>query len=134
MVLKFEFTYKSKDKTLAKFLDFASKQFDCSYKILQEGDFLYLYVESSQEILTSFSDNLSLYIPMSIYFYGLKVEVVDSLPSTNSISLEQDKHISFCPECLKKVEDEKIKIITMHLNLVIFVVVLKRQNLFLKMK
>jgi hypothetical protein len=109
MVLKFEFTYKSKDKTLAKFLDFASKQFDCSYKILQEGDFLYLYVESSQEILTSFSDNLSLYLPMSIYFYGLKVDVIDSLPSTNSISLEQDKNISFCPECLKKVEDEKNK-------------------------
>lgn len=109
MVLKFEFTYKSKDKTLAKFLDFASKQFDCSYKILQEGDFLYLYVESSQEILTSFSDNLSLYLPMSIYFYGLKVEVIDSLPFTNSITLAQDKHISFCPECLKKVEDEKNK-------------------------
>lgn len=109
MVLKFEFTYKSKDKTLAKFLDFASKQFDCSYKILQEGDFLYLYVESSQEILTSFSDNLSLYLPMSIYFYGLKVEVIDSLPLTNSITLAQDKHISFCPECLKKVEDEKNK-------------------------
>ncbi|QKF66811.1 hypothetical protein AVENP_1257 [Arcobacter venerupis] len=109
MVLKFEFTYKSKDKTLAKFLDFASKQFDCSYKILQEGDFLYLYVESSQEILTSFSDNLSLYLPMSIYFYGLKVEVIDSLPLANSITLAQDKHISFCPECLKKVEDEKNK-------------------------
>lgn len=109
MVLKFKFTYKSSDKTLAKFLDFASKQFDCEYKIYQELDFIYLYVDGNEEVLGKFSESLSIYIPMSIYYYDVKVEAADELPSLNSISLNQEKIISFCPSCLKKVENEQNK-------------------------
>ena len=76
MVLKFRFTYKSNDKTLAKFLDYASKQFECSSKILQENDFVDLYINSSEEVLNQFSQALSLYIPMSIYYYDVQIEVV----------------------------------------------------------
>ena len=105
MVLKFKFTYKSSDKTLAKFLDFASKQFDCKYKIYQELDFVYLYVESSEEILGNFSESLSRYIPMSISYYDVHVDVVDKLPTLDSIYLNQEKTISFCPSCLAQVEN-----------------------------
>lgn len=107
MVLKFKFTYKSSDKTLAKFLDFASKQFDCKYKIYQELDFIYLYVDGNEEVLEKFSESLSIYIPMSIYYYDVQVEAADELPSLNSISLNQEKTISFCPSCLKEVENEQ---------------------------
>ena len=107
MVLKFRFTYKSNDKTLAKFLDYASKQFECSYKILQENDFVDLYINSSEEVLNQFSQALSLYIPMSIYYYDVQIEVVNELPSANTIPLIQDKLISFCPSCLAKVENKE---------------------------
>ena len=102
MVLKFKFTYKSSDKTLAKFLDFASKQFDCKYKIYQELDFVYLYVESSEEILGNFSESLSRYIPMSIYYYDVQVDVVDKLPTLDSIYLNQEKTISLQSQTIKK--------------------------------
>lgn len=107
MVLKFRFTYKSNDKTLAKFLDYASKQFECSSKILQENDFVDLYINSSEEVLNQFSQALSLYIPMSIYYYDVQIEVVNELPSANTIPLIQDKLISFCPSCLAKVENKE---------------------------
>ena len=107
MVLKFRFTYKSNDKTLAKFLDYASKQFECRYKILQENDFVDLYINSSEEVLNQFSQALSLYIPMSIYYYDVQIEVVNELPLANTISLTQDKLISFCPSCLAKVENKE---------------------------
>lgn len=107
MVLKFKFTYKSSDKTLVKFLDFVSKKFDCSYKIYQELDFVSLYIQAKEQILEEFSSSLSFYIPMSIFYYGVEVEVVENLPKEASTSLLDDKIISFCPSCLKEVEDEK---------------------------
>ena len=55
MVLKFKFTYKSSDKTLVKFLDFASKQFDCSYKIYQELDFVFLFIKADEKTLKEYS-------------------------------------------------------------------------------
>lgn len=109
MVLKFKFTYKSSDKTLVKFLDFASKQFDCEYKIFQELDFVYLYVESNEEILEKLSESLSTYIPMSIYYYDIQVEIVEKMPSFSTISLNEEKTISFCPSCLKEVENDQSK-------------------------
>ncbi|PUE66502.1 hypothetical protein [Arcobacter caeni] len=109
MVLKFKFTYKSSDKTLAKFLDFASKQFDCEYKIYQELDFVYLYVKANEEILEKFSESLSVYIPMSIYYYDVQIEVVDEILTLNSICLNEEKTISFCPSCLKEVENTQSK-------------------------
>ncbi|RBQ29321.1 hypothetical protein [Aliarcobacter vitoriensis] len=107
MVLKFKFTYKSSDKTLVKFLDFASKKFDCSYKIYQELDFICLYMQANEQILEEFSSTLSLYIPISIFYYGIEVEVVENLPKEDSTTVYDDKIISFCPTCLKEVEDEK---------------------------
>ncbi|MFA6740236.1 MAG: hypothetical protein WCR78_01980 [Arcobacteraceae bacterium] len=109
MVLKFKFTYKSSDKTLSKFLDFASKQFDCEYKIYQELDFVCLYIKANEEILEKFSESLSVYIPMSIYYYDVQIEVIDEIPSLDFICLNQDKTISFCPTCLKEVENTQSK-------------------------
>ena len=80
MVLKFKFTYKSSDKTLVKFLDFASKQFDCSYKIYQELDFVFLFIQADEKTLEEFSSKLSLYVPMSIFYYGVEVDVIENLP------------------------------------------------------
>jgi len=109
MVLKFKFTYKSSDKTLAKFLDFASKQFTSEYKIYQQLDFVYLYIEEKEEVLEKFSQSLSFYIPMSIYYYDIQVEVVDKIPFFDIISLDQEKTISFCPRCLSEVLSKENK-------------------------
>lgn len=106
MVLKFKFTYKSSDKTLVKFLDFASKQFDCSYKIYQELDFVFLFIQADEKTLEEFSSKLSFYVPMSIFYYGVEVDVIENLPKEDSTSICDDKMISFCPTCLKEVEDE----------------------------
>lgn len=109
MVLKFKFSYKSTDKTFAIFLDSACRKFNCKYKISQELDFVYLYLEGEEELVNSFLESLSFSIPMSIYFYDVNVEVIDRFADSSSISLFQDKKISFCPSCLKEVEDEQSK-------------------------
>ena len=109
MVLKFKFSYKSSDKTFAIFLDSTCRKFNCKYKISQELDFVYLYLEGEEKLVNSFLESLSFSIPMSIYFYDVNVEVIDRFPDSSSISLFQDKKISFCPSCLKEVEDEQSK-------------------------
>ncbi|MGA1940807.1 hypothetical protein [Arcobacter sp. YIC-310] len=109
MVLEFKFKYLSKNKTFGKFLDLAAKKSSCEYKIVQKLDFIYLYIKCSQESLSDFSNSLSLYLPMSIFYYDVSVNPLDELPNVQSMSLEQDNLISFCPTCLKAVEDEKSK-------------------------
>lgn len=106
MVLEFKFNYKSSNKTLIKFLDFVAKKFDCSYKIYQKLDFVYLYIEAEDEVIEEFSNTLSIYIPMSIFYYGVEVEVVEELPIEPSISFVDEKIISFSPNSIKDVEDE----------------------------
>lgn len=109
MILRFKFIYKSSDKTLAKFLDFACKKFDCSYKIFQIQEEVFLYVESSEEQMNLFLESISSLIPMSIYYYNVEVELVEKIPENSSISLNEEKIISFCPSCLNEVEDEENK-------------------------
>lgn len=106
MVLKFKFNYKSSDKILVKFLDFASKQVSSKYKIYQELDYVFLYIEEEIEVLEEFSSSLSFIIPMSIFYYGLEVEVVEKMPKEASVSLTCEKIIAFSPLCLKEIEDE----------------------------
>ena len=109
MILRFKFIYKSSDKTLSKFLDFACKKFDCSYKIFQRQEEVFLYVESSEEQINLFLESISSLIPMSIYYYNVEVELVEKIPENSSISLNEEKIISFCPSCLKEVEDVENK-------------------------
>ncbi|OCL92524.1 hypothetical protein [Arcobacter porcinus] len=106
MVLEFKFNYKSSNKTLMKFLDFVAKKFNCDYKIYQKLDFVYLYIEAEDEILEEFSNTLSLYVPMSIFYYGLELEVVEKLPLETSSSFDEESIISFSPSSLKEVEDK----------------------------
>lgn len=106
MVLQFKFKYISSDKTLAKFLDYTARQFDCEYKILKDLDFVYIFIKADDEIIEEFSEALSYYLPMSLYYYDLQIDVVEQFPFIDSVSLEQDKLISFCPSCLKQVENE----------------------------
>ncbi len=106
MVLEFKFNYKSSNKTLIKFLDFVAKKFDCEYKIYQKLDFVYLYIEAEEKILEDFSNALSLYVPISIFYYGLEVEVVEKLPLETSSSFDEKNLISFSPSSLKEIEDE----------------------------
>lgn len=109
MVLQFKFKYLSNDKTLAKFLEKAAKEFGCLYKILKEGDYLSLYLESLDENLEEYANSLSSQLPMSIFYYDIKVDILSAMPKEDSMSLLQDKNISFCPSCLKEVEDENSK-------------------------
>lgn len=106
MVLLYKFKYISKDYTLIRFLDYIVKQFDFDYKILREKDYVFLYVESQTDILDELSNALSSNLPMSLFYYEIKVEVVHSLPKQESIQIIKDKPIPFCPKCLKEVLDE----------------------------
>ncbi len=107
MVLKYSFKYLSKNNTFAKFLDYACKQYDCEYKIFQDLDYVYLFIKSNENILEDFSNNLSLYIPMSIFYYDIKVDLVNNMPSHETLCLDNKNLISFCPQCLKEAEDIK---------------------------
>lgn len=107
MVLEFRFKYLSKNKTLGKFLDFAAKKNDCEYKIVQKLDFVYLYVKCSEKSLGEFSESLSKYLPMSIFYYDIVINTLPDFPNVQTMSLEQDNLISFCPTCLREVEDEE---------------------------
>ena len=109
MILRFKFIYKSSDKTLAKFLDFACKKFDCTYKIFQKQDEVFLYIELNEEQMNLFLESISSFIPLSIYYYDVQVDLVEQIPKNDSISLHEEKTISFCPSCLKEVENEKNK-------------------------
>lgn len=109
MVLEFRFKYLSKNKTLGKFLDFAAKQNDCEYKIVQKLDYVYLYVKCSEKSLGEFSESLSKYLPMSIFYYDIVINTLPDFPNVQTMSLEQDNLISFCPTCLREVEDEENK-------------------------
>lgn len=46
---------------------------------------------------------------MSIYYYNVEVELVEKIPENSSITLSEEKIISFCPSCLNEVEDEENK-------------------------
>lgn len=109
MVLEFRFKYLSKNKTLGKFLDFAAKKSECEYKIVQKLDFVYLYVKCSEKSLGEFSESLSTYLPMSIFYYDIVINTLPDFPNVQTMSLEQDNLISFCPTCLREVEDEENK-------------------------
>ena len=106
MVLQFKFKYLSSDKTLAKFLHNTVKDFDCDFKILQDLDYVYLFLEANEQTVEAFSNTLSTNLPMSLYYYELSVDVVKRMPSNETMDLTQDKLISFSPVTLKEVEDE----------------------------
>jgi len=105
MVLQFKFKYLSSDKTLAKFLHNTVKDFDCDFKILQDLDYVYLFLEANEQTVEAFSNALSTNLPMSLYYYELSVDVVKRMPSNETMDLTQDKLISFSPATLKEVED-----------------------------
>ena len=90
MVLEFRFKYLSKNKTLGKFLDFAAKKSECEYKIVQKLDFVYLYVKCSEKSLGEFSNSLSKYLPMSIFYYDIVINTLPDFPNVQAMSLEQD--------------------------------------------
>ncbi len=101
MVLKFKFKYKATNKTYVNILHFIVKKFECKYKILQDLEYVYLLVESQEEkVLEELSNTLSKYLPMSIYYEGLEVDVVKKIPQIKSIQAQNKSLNSFCPSCL----------------------------------
>ena len=107
MVLQFKFKYLSNNGTLLKFLDSCAKKFDCEYKILQENEFIVLYIKGELEVLELFSTKLSSYLPMSIYFYDSEIDMVDEFPFGKNLEIKDDFVLPFCSDCLNKVEDDE---------------------------
>ncbi|NVJ53668.1 MAG: hypothetical protein HWD90_08220 [Campylobacteraceae bacterium] len=107
MVLKFKFKYKASTKTYVNILHSFIENYECEYKILQDLDHIYLLVEAKEETLEDLSNNLSNFLPMSIYYEGLEVDVVKTMPKLESVKAEAQSFNSFCPSCLQAVEDEK---------------------------
>ncbi|WP_417334349.1 hypothetical protein [Halarcobacter sp.] len=106
MVLKFKFKYKATNKTYVNILHSILENYECEYKILQDLEHVYLLVEAKEEVLEELSNNLSKYLPMSIYYEGLEVDVVKTMPKLESVKAEEQALNSFCPTCLEQVEDE----------------------------
>ncbi|RXJ88877.1 hypothetical protein CRV01_09660 [Arcobacter sp. CECT 8983] len=107
MVLKFKFKYEATNKTYVNILHSFIKNHECEYKILQDLEHVYLLVEAKEEVLEEVSNNLSKYLPMSIYYEGLEVDVVKTMPKLESVKAEEQALNSFCPTCLEEVENEK---------------------------
>lgn len=107
MVLKYKFKYKATNKTYVNILHSIVEKYECEYKILQDLEHVYLLVEAQDEkIIEELSNDLSKYLPMSIYYEGLEVDVVKKMPQIESIKAEVKSLNSFCPSCLEEVEKE----------------------------
>ena len=106
MVLKFKFKYKSSNKTYVNILHSFIENYECKYKVLQDLDNVYLLVEAKEQVLEEVSNNLSKYLPMSIYYEGLEVDVVKSMPDLESTKADNQALNSFCPKCLDQVESK----------------------------
>ena len=109
MVLHYKFEYVSNNNMLLNILNSFSKRFGLEYKITRENDIINLFVKSSLETLEEFSDTLSHFVPMSIFFKNIDVHNVEELPS-NSLEIKDDSpQLTFCQDCLKEVEDKESK-------------------------
>lgn len=106
MVLHYKFKYCSNNNMLVNLLVNCSKSFALEYRITRQNNIINLFAEASIEILHEFSEKLSKYIPMSIFFKEVEVKNINTLPK-ESIEIKDESHLlTFCLSCLTKVEDK----------------------------
>lgn len=110
MVLLYKFKYNSNNNTYKNFLFRIANNSKLPFSITLKDDFISLYIESDEDNLRNFSDNLSSNLPMSIFMTSENVEVVETMPKNEVTSIELDEEVlPFCPTCLKAIDDENSK-------------------------
>lgn len=102
MVLQFKFTYKNSNHLFLNFLKNTLKEKAFFYKLYKDLDYVYLFLEANEDELIEFSNELSSNLPMSLFYYGVDMKVVEVFPKHKSIDIKKDYKIGFCPSCLKK--------------------------------
>lgn len=106
MVLHYKFEYVSNNNMLINLLSSCSNGFEVEYKIIRDKNITSLFVKSSIEILESFSDALSQFVPMSIFFKNIEVQKVDELPNDSIEITASSRPLTFCSNCLSSVEEK----------------------------
>ena len=106
MVLHYKFEYASNNSMMTEHLKRCAESFVLDYRIQQDQSFIHLFVQSSTEILTEFSNKLSHYIPMSIFFKDVTVHSVEAMPDQSIAIIDESPLQTFCTKCLNEVEDQ----------------------------
>jgi hypothetical protein len=106
MVLLFEFHYTSQNGVLQSLLQNICEDFEIKYGINQSNTVVKLEVEAQEETLESFSNFLSVRLPLSIFFKSSSVSVIDEL-SENSQTIKCSLALPYTPKALQEVQDEQ---------------------------
>ncbi len=107
MVLNYSFEYLSNNNTLINFLIRIADESNIPFEIVRQNSIIDFYCEADVDTLTSFANNISTDLPMSIFLKKTEVKEVDQMPKKTLFEDRQKEfELSFCPKCLREVEDE----------------------------
>lgn len=101
MILKFSFEIYLNANDLAFFIDFYAKKSNLTYSILKEENFIFLFVDATEEELIDFSENYISLVPNFSLLKSTKVEVVSSMKKSN-IDIKNPKLSNITPFSIKE--------------------------------
>jgi len=109
MILEYKLDYRSSSLVYEQIFLKALKDLSLKGTILKEHFLLKLYVQADDaDQLTEFATYFSNILPHSIFLYNTEAKIVEEMPEEKYTLPEHEKmSLSFCPECLKKVMNEK---------------------------
>ncbi len=107
MVLNYSFEYLSNNNTLINFLIRIADESNIPFEIVRQNSTIDFYCEGDTQALTTFANNISADLPMSIFLKNTDVKEVEKMPQKTQFEDRQKEfEHSFCPKCLKEVENE----------------------------
>ncbi len=108
MILQYKFKYLSNNNTLTRFLINIAKETNIKYKLTKNEDNINIFVQGDEDEQTNFSNNISSYLPISIFSKESSVELAEKMPDEDcDVNEKKEFNFPFCPKCLKIVEDKK---------------------------
>ncbi len=111
MILEFKLDYRSSALVYEKIFLREFEKHKLEGKILRDGFFLRLLVESEKvEDIEKFIDSFSNALPHSIFLYDTQAEVIEDMPKGELELVKNEKlPMPFCPKCLSEVMDKNHK-------------------------
>ncbi len=106
MILHYKFEYNSNNSLLIHSLQECLSEFNIEYKLTKENNEVNLYIKDTIERMEEFSNILSQKVPMSIFLHKVEASSVDNFPEVNSSALVDFHSLTFCMDCLNKVEKD----------------------------
>jgi len=107
MILEYKFEYISNNNTLINFFANIAKKEDINVKLTKSNNEINFYVEGDEDQLLSFSDKLSIDLPVSMFLKNTSVDVAQEIPTNSAeLDIKKEYNLSFCPTCMNEVDNK----------------------------